>query len=153
MSHRRKAAFIALTNDRIFLNLFWKHLYTPRDILKERLLAIPIGFSFRKNHYLYQIIDENVQHLVSGGIVDHLYKFHERDCLTPYEYVEWEPYVFSLDDLLFGFFIWLAAYGVCLGVVALECALFYGKRVVLQMIGSTIGLYFMIIRFKRGFRA
>jgi hypothetical protein len=120
-------------------------------ILKERLLSIPIGFRFPKNHFLYHFMDNIVQNLLSGGIIDKLNNFRLDQCAIPYYKEEWEPYVFSIDHLLFGFNIWLVACAVALSVLAFELIWFYGKKYIVLIIQNTIGLYIIIKRLQRGF--
>jgi hypothetical protein len=125
--------------------------YSSRDILKEILLVTPGGFRFPRNHFIFRFIDESIKNLISGGIVDHLIDYHERNCETAINENEWEPYVFKLDDLLFGFYIWLGSCAVSLTVMALEWVWFYGKGIAMGMVQSSIGLYFILCRLKLGF--
>jgi hypothetical protein len=121
------------------------------DILKEHLLTLSTGFRMPRNHFMYHLTDDVVQNLLAAGILNFFKQFHVYACIKYYKEPEWEPKVFALDDLLFGFYIWLAACAVSLTVMALEWTWFHGKRTTIRIIKNTIGLWIIIAKLRRGF--
>jgi hypothetical protein len=91
-------------------------------------------FAFAKNQFLYHTTDEVIQNLLNAGIIDQLEFFHQSVCYRIHQKPEWEPYDFSLDDLLFGFYIWLENCVISLIVMASEWSRFHGKRTTIRFV-------------------
>jgi hypothetical protein len=151
MPRFKQTAYVIPLNDLSILYQVSKFGYKRRDILKERLLATPAGFMFLKNHFMFHLIDENISKLVSSGIIDHLFEQIKGNCSTPFIEDEWEPYVFVLNDLLFGFYIWLVACGFCLTVMTLELSWFYTKLMILNVVQSMVSMHYILKRLQKGF--
>lgn len=93
-------------------NLINKCKCQPK-ILKQSLLTYQNGISMLQNHFLFAATEEVVQRLIPMGIIQHSYEFHNWICLRPIvEPDENDPIVLTMDELEFGFIMWLAVCGL-----------------------------------------
>ena len=76
------------------------------------------GFLFNANNFFFHIVDETIQRLVSCGIMNHL--IHKSFPLEFKFIVEKSASVLSVEDLDFGFIIWLGCCAVCAVCFILE---------------------------------
>ncbi|CAG9810963.1 unnamed protein product [Chironomus riparius] len=76
------------------------------------------GFIFRANNFFFRIVDETIQRLTSGGIMNHLIK----KCFPAKtgEVEVKEATVLKIKDLNFGFNIWLGCCAVCASCFVIE---------------------------------
>ena len=82
-------------------------------ILKQTLLTYQNGISMLRNHFLFEATEEVVQRLIPMGIIQHSFELHTWISLRPVIEVEGsEPNVLTMDDLEFGFVIYLATCGL-----------------------------------------
>jgi hypothetical protein len=145
----KRSVVMGFINDKEFVEKLFNAGYS--DILKERLLSAPVGIRFYKNHFLYHFMDVGIQNMLSGGIIDQSTVYHRGICSEPLYVDPWEPYVFKIGDLLFGFYIWLAACLVSSSIMALEWSWFHGKRTMIKVVNNSLGLYVILARLGRGF--
>jgi hypothetical protein len=82
------------------------------SILKQKLLSSPVGMTVMYRNILFDIVDETVQWLISGGIVNWAKKVDFRSELRPFDPDRDEPKVLDFDDLSHGFAIWLISCGI-----------------------------------------
>jgi heme exporter protein D len=143
------AVLISIQNKENYLNEFLEVGF--QGIMQQRLLATPVGLAFPKNHYLIHLSNEVVQSLVSGGIIEQIEKQRHSVCFGSDPPDEWKPFVFSLNDLLFGFYIWLVAVAVSLVVMTLEWTWFIGKRTTIRVAQNVVGIFIILQRLQRGF--
>lgn len=80
--------------------------------LKERLLVVQLGIGTFLNHFLFQLLEEVMQGLITGGIAQRTWEFYKEIYLTLPSIPPKAPKILTLEDLNFGFFIWLAACGI-----------------------------------------
>lgn len=125
--------------------------------LKERFLSVPVGIGLVKNHFLFHLLEEVVQGLTTGGITQHLWKFYREVDLSLPKVQPHGPSVLSLDDLSFGFLIWLVACGVAFGAFFMEIFYFwmvkfyyFMKEKIKQLIGIILLLTLLINVRRRG---
>lgn len=75
-----------------------------------------------KNHFLFDVTKNVVNELIPSGIPQYLYIFHKwiRFSRTSvYKYFK-SPKIFNIEDLSFGFVLWLIACGISFIVFVLE---------------------------------
>ncbi|CAG9808659.1 unnamed protein product [Chironomus riparius] len=85
---------------------------SPR-ILKQSLFTHQYGISTFRNHFLFELTDEIVQRFIPMGIIQHSYEFHTWvNFRNIVEDVESTQKVLDVDDLAYGFYIWLGACGI-----------------------------------------
>lgn len=81
-------------------------------IFETKILRYPNGFALFQNSDIFQIFEETLQHLISSGITLHHDRLDERSILQKEQ--EKEPKVLAINDLSFGFVVWLIACGISL---------------------------------------
>lgn len=83
-------------------------------ILQEVLGTTQVGIGLPLKHFLYSAVDETLQKIIPTGIVSHLLDYHKwvlyRDGIDFSDVSE--PKVLTLNDLSFGFVMWLIACGL-----------------------------------------
>jgi hypothetical protein len=91
-------------------------------ILNQRFFVTSVGLATSNNHFIFPLADDVMQNLISAGIPQHLEKFHIDSILHPYQDDDdaKEPIVLSIDDLNFGFIIWLVTSGVSVAAFIFE---------------------------------
>lgn len=92
----------------------------PWLILNQKLMVIPSGMKLPMNHFMNEYIIEAVRGLTSGGIISHLFDFHNELIYGKEVPVIKVPKVLSIEDLSFGFVIWFIACGVSVTVFLAE---------------------------------
>lgn len=65
------------------------------------------------NSFLHKVFVQIMDKLIPAGIPQHLYNYHESMMFKPYEPDNSKkPKVLSIDDLFFGFILWICACGI-----------------------------------------
>jgi hypothetical protein len=79
--------------------------------LKQKVMSAPVGMSVFPNRF-YEVFDETVQWLITGGIVDWAKKIDIFNEAGPIEEEKAGPNVLGFNDLSHGFAVWLATCGI-----------------------------------------
>ena len=112
--------------------------------LKEILFSNTAGISMRMSTFLFHLTEEVVGDLITAGIPQHLRKLYE-EILYPPVYEELAgPQVLRIEDLRYGFIIWLIS--CALAVVGFLNELFikhFLKKVKFWM-QEVLGLYLLM---------
>lgn len=82
------------------------------------LQVIHVGFVLAKNNFFFDVLDKNVQKMLSAGLIDPIIN----DCVqfVPFKFVQNESTIFTLNSLSFGFVIWFGCIGICMVVFLAE---------------------------------
>lgn len=81
--------------------------------MDENFLSFLVGIGTVKNNFLSQLTEEVLQRLITAGISQWQMKFHTDFWFPKYPNDKnSEPTVLCVDDLNFGFIIWLIACGI-----------------------------------------
>lgn len=91
----------------------------PEAMKKETILIRRFGTSNYKNNFMFYLTEEVTQILVQAGIPQYLREF-VADFYFPWRQEVIGPKVFGIEDLDFGFEIWLAACAVAIAVFIVE---------------------------------
>jgi hypothetical protein len=84
-----------------------------------------------RNHFLFAATEEVMQKFIPMGIIQHSYELHNWICLRPIIEPEVnDPKVLTLDDLEFGFILWLTACGLSIFGFLCEILLFRTRNFV-----------------------
>jgi hypothetical protein len=109
----KKLAFIVQPEDFVARNA--KLGLQPKQ-LKERFIGMHFGISTAKNHFMFHLMNDVLDQLISGGIPQHLNEFHKSMQLwrLKRKYIREvdDQKSFTIDDLSYGFWIWLIASGI-----------------------------------------
>jgi hypothetical protein len=96
--------------------------------LHETLLTRSVGLATTRNHILFDLVEDVLQHTISTGIPQQMDKYYDNIILkVEPKFVEDEPKVLTLKDLAFGFNIWLIAIALSITVFVLELIHFQFK--------------------------
>jgi hypothetical protein len=122
-----KAAILTTELDMRFYKTGYSDIPTT---LKEVISLGGFSLCVPKNNFYSSLSHKVMNKLISGGIpqylIDFYTKFELRPMLTPRKDLK----VFDVDDLMFGFIIWLVACGISITVFIIELTVFYVKSFV-----------------------
>jgi hypothetical protein len=120
-----RAAILTFQMDMLFYKAGYRN--TP-DTLKEVINLGGYSLCVQKNNFFSSLSHKVMNQLISGGIPQHLIdyftKFDMRPLLQPIK----EPKIFGIEDLMFGFIIWLVACGISITVFIIELTVFHVRR-------------------------
>lgn len=88
--------------------------------LKETLLSDRDGIRMGRNHALFWLSEDLLQFLTAGGIPQRIYNFYNEIFYPPKEKEILEPKVMTIDDLSYGFVIWIIASGFTVFIFVFE---------------------------------
>jgi hypothetical protein len=124
------------------------------SVLEEKLLTRHLGLVLHKNHFLFQLAEDILQHTIDTGIIHQSSKYHndfiQKDEV---EVEDDEPKVLTLKDLSFGFNIVLIALGVSSAVFVIEVVYFYLKVFITMNIIMLIGKGLVLLNVIRWLRS
>ena len=108
--------------------------------------AISGGLGMVKNSILYPIFDDVMRNLIPSGIPQYLPIYHSKLLFGGYEESDEKlPKVLSLDDLAFGFILWLIACGISITAFTVELMI-HG---VIRTSKKILGLYVLLVILRR----
>jgi hypothetical protein len=133
-NHMKRSAFI-ITN--YHLQQLEHFYHVSPHVLKDPVFSATIGFIMFKNHFTSNLISTVSGQLIDAGILQHSYAFANWMLWRPNYKKELsiEPQVLKINDLSFGFYIWLVACGVCVVGYLLEILKFKMRRPTLKLVG------------------
>lgn len=118
----------------------------PR-VIKERLISPPEGICVNRNNFAAALNQKVMNRLITGGVPQFLYKFTVEFELRSVPDPPRGPKVFTVEDLKFGFMIWLATISVSVAAFFLELIYYY----LVKIIRETFGI-FSFLRILRNFK-
>lgn len=83
-----------------------------RSRLEEVLFTDTVGLSMQRNSFLYQLSEKIMRDLITGGIPLNLVKFYHLILARAKLPAPEGPKVLNIEDLRYGFTIWLIACGI-----------------------------------------
>jgi hypothetical protein len=94
----------------------------PWNQLDERFFAVTIGIVTLESSFSFKMIENTVDRLIDTGVISHIIKTRVL-YVKKYPKDESEPKILNVDDLLFGFNIFLGFCGISGLVFCFELAL------------------------------
>ena len=118
----------------------------PKMIRESKLLE-PYSACTYPDNFAFKLIEKTMFRLVEAGIPQYHYDF-----LVNFEFKvltdpEWEPSIFSLSDLEFGFVTWLISCGFAIGIFLAQLLYVFLKRE-----ARNLSALFAILQFVRHHR-
>jgi hypothetical protein len=113
--------------------------------LQETLYSYMTGYIMYRNHFLYELTDEVIQDLVTGGVLEHgIHIYNQADKMQHntyhnFDYVN-ESKVLTLEDFSYGFTLWIIACLICMIVFLMELTTFYIRVDPFYHIKNVIGV-------------
>jgi len=118
-------------------------------VLKEDLYSYMTGYVTERNHFLYELADETIQKLVTGGVLEHGFNIFNYADILAYkvfhhlDYVK-ESNVLTLEDFSYGFTLWIIACLICILAFLMELTTFYIKMDPFYHIKNFIGIFALL---------
>ena len=97
----------ALTISNIDYKLIRTFEVNVPKMIRESILFEPRGACTYPDNFVFKLVEKTMFRLVEAGILQHHYDFLVNFELKVLTDPEWEPSIFSLSDLEFGFVTWL----------------------------------------------
>jgi len=117
-----------------------------------RMDLISAGLGMTRNSFLWPIFDDVMKKLIPSGILQHLLELYGHFMYEKYDWSpEQLPRILTLDDLAFGFILWLTACGISIAGFVAEFFgfLFHdGCKALVSWIKDFIGLIFLLFLIK-----
>lgn len=110
------------------------------DLLKQRIETQPLGICTNKRSFIYHFTKDTMSKLIPAGIPQYLYSYLLNFELKPLLKPPDTPWVFDIEDLQFGFVVWLIACSVSIMVFVCEILWRYFKRKFKRTIAFLIGI-------------
>ena len=114
------------------LRIYQNHFPSSGGFLKEDLYSFITGFMLFHFHFLYELTDETVQALITGGVIQHSFEMEEFSmnhevyaASMNINFLKQKPKVLTVDDLSYGFTLWLLSLMTTLIVFLLELTIFH----------------------------
>jgi len=135
----------ALLIQSLALDHFNSHSKTPRNWRKLKDFSFQttqIGFAFFKNNFFHEITDNTVQQMTSAGILQRMIEM-EIGRENKFD-INTDPEKLNIEQLCFGFFIWLGFCGISLATFVLELFVWMLVRIIKQQMrkSKTVKLKF-----------
>lgn len=130
---------------KIYLDLYPKTFV----ILKQNLYTFMTGYITTQNHFLYELMNQISQELVTGGILQHAIEMSYSEDFMKYKfysnfYLIDNATILTFSDFAYGFTLWIFACIICYVVFLLELTTFYLKLNPVYHLKNFVGLYFLI---------
>ena len=114
----------------------------------KRDAAISALFT-KRNSFIYDILNQVLEKIIPAGIPQYLVKYHESNMYKEYvPIVDNSPRVLTVDDLEYGFVLWLGACGISVVGFLLEFIWFKLRKVLRIMIGLWLFLKVLKMRLR-----
>lgn len=139
-----KVAIAVTKKDFRILKTTLKH--APK-LLKQETYTYMFGIGVYKHNFMFKLTYEVMEKLIQTGIHRYFMKY----IMDYYFYDRIEergPQVFSIDDLHFGFVIWLAACGVAVGAFGCEVLWYYLNKWIRALMVKIVMLKLLILRLR-----
>lgn len=91
-------------------------------------MTTSIGVGVPRNHFLFHSLERTMQLIIPAGIPQYLWTFHYDTFFKIHKYKKIRkkvPKVLSVDDLSFGFVVWLFVCGIAVTCFLSEMVYFY----------------------------
>lgn len=146
-----KVTLVSNSNNIILL----KQVFRPLEpyYLKQRLRVLVKGLSIYKNNFISHTSYKTMERLIETGIPQNSYKFffkHLFDLNLPPP--DKNPKVFAIDDLSFGFVVWLYACAISGCAFIAEVLYFYSRAFTNRGIREMFGLFALLTLLKERMR-
>lgn len=116
--------------------------------LKETFFSSTAGISIERNSFLYNAINDALQWLITGGIAQFIFNFYIEDYFPEKPKPPKEPKILAIDDLSYGFIIWLIASLITIFIFLVEIFVKYIWVKIIKWLkrgaGNLLGFFFIV---------
>jgi hypothetical protein len=113
-------------------------------VLKQEINFLPSGVCVHRNSFFVRFSGKISNALITGGIIQYWFYYLIYFEAHPQYIPPPEPKVFAIEDLDFGFFIWLIACGICVTAFLIEVLYCSIKVHIVKIFKQLLGLYFIV---------
>lgn len=106
--------------------------------LDQKILSYFDCFQIRRNHHLFLGFNENIMHLISGGIIDKFIDGYNKHRYMTEKPAPPDPVVLTLNHLGIGFQIWASMLTICFSVFVIELLHYWTPKIMQLMIFKQI---------------
>lgn len=116
-----------LENDRNFqvTTALYKN---PPKRMKSKVKTEKFGIATMRNNFIYNVTENVMSALVESGIAQYFFQYIKLVVLKGLPTDQQEPKKFSIEDLKFGFVIFLICCGISIVAFLCEILMFYGRK-------------------------
>ncbi|KAL7011987.1 hypothetical protein ACKWTF_014551 [Chironomus riparius] len=116
----------------------------------EREAQISVLYTVR-NSLIFEILNKLMERIVPAGIPQYLNKYHESNVYrTFYPIIDIDPKVLTLQNLEYGFVLWIGSCGISAIGFLMEHLWLKGRRVCRSIIGLWMLMSILRIRLRNG---
>lgn len=105
--------------------------------MDESLMTLNLGFGFNANNFMYSLTQDVMDKLLPMGIIQHWMDADFLEIYKGFSNVK-QPKVLNVEDLSFGFVLWLLACGLSCGCFLVEVLYERLKEVVRMAVGLVL---------------
>lgn len=119
---------------------------TPK-LLKQETYTYMYGIGVYKHNFMFKLTQNVTEKLIQTGIHQYFFKY----LMDYYFYERIEargPKVFSIEDLHFGFVVWLVACGFSIGAFLCELLFVYSKKWIRTLMLRVLTLSLLNLRLR-----
>lgn len=102
--------------------------------LKDQLMAIPVAWATQHNDRMFSLLNNVTEGLITGGIVQYLDKYNIENQFHNWIEEKVGPQKLSINDLRFGFQIWLVSCGIAIVIFLIEISVVNSKKIVKKIV-------------------
>lgn len=121
---------VAYMNTRKSADVLGSFFKNPPRMMPMKVGSYIYGVGVMKNNFIYKVTEDVMSDLVEGGIPQHFLSYIRKVILKPKLTDDKEPKRFGVDDLMFGFMIFLESCAVSIFVFVIELLVFYSQEFV-----------------------
>jgi hypothetical protein len=112
--------------------------------LKSDFHEFFLCLKYKRNYFLIKALDKVLIWLYNGGILEHVYRLNNLHnfIVTSFE-MEKNLKVFSVDDLSFGFLVWLGSCGIAVIAFIIELNMKWILKVLQNISGLIVLVYIL----------
>lgn len=120
-------------------------------MMKDRLYSTTGGVSLIANNFFLRLLEKGMRNLIPSGIPQHSMEYHSAYWIRRLGNFKKNPQVLKIEDLSFGFLIWIGSCGISVAVFMLE-TINVQLRKFLQLARGLLGVLISLKLFIRKFQ-
>lgn len=120
-----KVALMIIEKDHRALTTVFKNV---AKLIKQQVKDNALGIGVSRNHFIYPLLENTMTPVLEAGIPQYFIDFMLKFYMKVIEDDPKEPKVFSINDLYFGFVVWISSCSIALAAFIIELVWHYSKK-------------------------
>lgn len=120
-----KVALMIMEKDHRALTTVFKNV---AKLIKQQVKDNTIGMGVSRNHFIYPLLEKTMTRAIEGGIPQYFLEFMLKFYMKVIEDDPKEPKVFGINDLHFGFVVWICSFAISLTAFSIELLWTFVKK-------------------------